>query len=88
MRLRRALTSAAATSQSPAASQSRIRPPNATASSSSARIPFDFFSMEGGGFDFFCQDQEAMASAGVLDLNSQVQAAEGFPHMQEYGAYL
>jgi len=29
-----------------------------------------------------------MASAGVLDLNSQVQAAEGFPHMQEYGAYL
>ena len=44
--------------------------------------------MEGGGFDFFRQDQEAMASAGVLDLNSQVQAAEGFPHMQEYGAYL
>jgi len=42
--------------------------------------------MDGGGFDFF--PQEAMASAGVLDLDSQVQAAKGFPHMQEYGAYL
>ncbi|XP_039808149.1 spidroin-1-like isoform X4 [Panicum virgatum] len=29
-----------------------------------------------------------MASAGVLDVNSQVQVAEGFPHMQEYGTYL
>ena len=38
--------------------------------------------MDGGGFDFF--PQGAMAPAGVLDINSQVQAAEGFPHMNEF----
>ncbi|BAD87741.1 hypothetical protein [Oryza sativa Japonica Group] len=64
---------------------------------------FVFFSMEGGGFDFFSEDPSVWPSqpsvtglghapphAGVdaLDLNSQVPAGEDFPHLHDYGSYL